>query len=165
MTKEITTVISEQTLTELKAQFPTDTGFVRAILPRIGMRSQDVTEGKGKETKVVAEAGTFFIDEQTDEEKDGKKIWAKEELGNSIEGTIIYQRKQLRYYDESTEEYTSSPIYDEDTEIVPLFCNKKEVDRGTPAELKAREKYQVVKDGKTKSKLEDNKILYMLYDK
>ena len=50
MTKEISTVISEQTLTELKAQFPTDTGFVRAILPRIGMRSQDVTEGKGKET-------------------------------------------------------------------------------------------------------------------
>ena len=43
MTKEISTVISEQTLTELKAQFPTDTGFVRAILPRIGMRSQDVT--------------------------------------------------------------------------------------------------------------------------
>ncbi len=70
----------------------------------------------------------------------------------------------MSYYDGDTQLYTSSPIYDTDDEIIPLFSNKKEVDRGTPAELKGREDYAFEKDGKKKSKLEDNKILYVLYN-
>lgn len=166
MTKknEVSVVVNEQSLADLKAQFPTEQGFTKALLPRIEMASQDKMEGEGMEKHVATLAGAFFINKQGDEEnEEGKKIWVKEELGNSIEGTIIYQRKQLRYYDEANQIYTSSPVYDTDDEVLPLWCDKKEVDKGTPAELKAREKYQVVKDGKTKSKLEENRILYVLY--
>ncbi len=168
MSKKTTALVSqpsEQALAELKSQFPQEQGFVRSLLPRLGMISQDKTEGKGKAMKVVSEAGTFFIEKQTDEkDENDKNIWEREELGNSIEATIIYQRKQLRYYNEATEQYTSSPVYDEDTDIVPLFCDKKEVARGTPADLKAMATFAFEKDGKVKSKLEDNRILYVLYE-
>ncbi len=164
-TTAIVNVASEESLALLKQNFPTDPGFQRTFLPRLGMASQDVTEGKGKAMKVVVEAGTFFTEKQSDEENDeGKKVWDKTELGTEIEGIIIYQRKQLRYYDESIEQYTSSPVFDNAEDIIPLFSNKQEIARGTAAELKARPEYQFEKDGKTKSKLEDNKILYVLYD-
>lgn len=164
MTTKLALKVSDQTLSELKAQFPAEQGFTRTLLPRLGMASQDKTEGKGKAMKVITEAGTFFIEKQTDEEnEEGKKIWAKEEIGAEVEVTVLYQRKQLRYFDESLEQYTSSPVYDTDEEVVPLFCNKQEVCRGTPADLKARPEYQYEKDGKKKSKLEENRILYVLY--
>lgn len=170
-TTAVTTVASEEALAALRQDFPTEQGFQRTLLPRLGMVSQDQTEevknpktGK-KEIKIITEAGTFFIEKQTEEEdNDGKKIWEKTELGSEIEATIIFQRKQLRYYDETTETYTSSSVYDTEDEIIPLFCNKAEIARGTPAELKAREEYQFTKNGKTKSSLEDNRILYVLYE-
>lgn len=165
MSKEITTRASQEIMEQLKQSFPTDPGVNRIMLPRLSMASQDKTEGKGKAMKVVTEAGTFFIERQSDEidEETGKKIWTKEEIGKNFEGIILYQRKQLRYYDDSTQTYTSSPIYDEDDEVVPLWCNKAEVARGTPAELKKQYMY-TDKEGKEKSKLEDNKILYVLYN-
>jgi hypothetical protein len=165
-TKEVGTVASQEVINQLSSAYPVEQSGLRIILPRISMASQDVTEGKGKAMKVVTEAGTFFIESETDEinEETGKKVWAKDEIGSSFEGIIIYKRKQLRYYDESNETYTSSPVYDNDDEIIPLFCNKKEVARGTPKELKAREEYAFEKDGKQKSKLEDNRILYVLKD-
>lgn len=163
--KELVSVVSEESLALLRANFPTDLGFTRVSIPRISMASQDKTEGKGKAMKVVVEAGTFFTESQTDEENDeGKKIWEKKELGDTIKGIIIYQRKQLRYFDESTESYTSSPIFDSVDEVIPLFSNKVEIARGTTAELKSRPEYQYEKDGKTKSSLEDNKVLYILYE-
>lgn len=163
--KALVNVASEESLALLKQQFPAEQGFQRAFLPRLGMYSQDKFEGKGKAAKLVQEAGTFFTEKQTDEENDeGKKVWDKDEIGSEIEGIIIYQRKQLRYYDESTEQYTSSPVFDTVDDIIPLFCNKQEIARGTALELKARPEYQFEKDGKIKSKLEDNKILYVLYD-
>ena len=163
-TKALVSQANETSLSELKNQYPIERGFQRILLPRLSMASQDKYEGKGKTAKLIKEAGIFTIERQTDEEDDtGKKIWLKEELGNKVEGIVIYQRKQLRLYDEKTEMYTSSPIYDEDDQIIPLFCNKKEVVRGTPAELKAEYQYKD-KAGKTKSKLEDNRILYFLKD-
>lgn len=164
-TTAVATVADEKSLAMLKEQFPAEAGgFTRAILPRIGMFSQDKTEGKGKSMKVVAEAGTFYIEHQSDEEdQNGKKIWVKDEIGTELEAVIIYQRRQLSYYDGDTELYTSSPVYDTDDEVIPLFCDKKEIDRGTPAELKGREEYVYEKDGKTKSHLEENRILYVLY--
>lgn len=160
----LATVPSAEVLSELRQSFPTEVGFTRVSLPRLGMVSQDKTEGKGKAKKVITEAGTFFIDEQTDEEdENGKKIWNKTEIGTEIEGIIFFYRKQLKYYDETTETYTSSSVYDEDDEIIPLFCNKAEIAKGTPQELKARPEYQVEKKGKIKSRLEDNRILYVLY--
>lgn len=162
MSKEIISSPSEESLQALRDLTPQEAGFTRVMLPRITFKSQDVTEGKGKAMKVIVEAGTFIEERETDDEDEdtGKKIWDKTELGSEIEGIILVPRKQLKYFDESTEEFTSSPVYDEDTEIVPLFCNKVEIARGTPAELKKG--YEYVKDGKTKSKLEENRILYIL---
>lgn len=152
-------------LEALRNEFPVEQGYTQNQLPRIGMFSQDVTEGKGKAMKVVTEAGTFFIDRESEEPgKDGKKEWNKEEIGDSIEAIVVFQRRQLRHYNESTEEYTSSPVFDFAEDEVPLFLNKKEVARGTAAELKALPQFQFTKDGKTRSSLEDNKILYVLYE-
>lgn len=163
MTKAISTEVNQETLAILGDSYPVEATAQRISLPRLGMISQDKTEGKGKAMKVVQEAGTFYIEKQTDEQdENGKNIWEKDELGDSIEGVILYQRKQLKMYDEATEEYTSSPIYDTDDEVVPLWCNKNEVARGTSAELKAKYQY-VAEGGKTKSKLEENRILYVQY--
>jgi hypothetical protein len=130
------------------------------------MYSQDVTEGKGKSMKVIAEAGTFYLEKPTEEsDENGKKIWEKTEIGTDFEGIIVYQRKQLRHYNSDTEQYTSSPIYDTDDDVIPLFRDKKEVDKGTPKELKGREEYQGLSlKGKAISKLEDNRVLYVLYE-
>lgn len=160
--KDITLAPSDEVLAQLREAFPTDPALSRITLPRLGMYSQDQTEGKGKAMKVIAEAGTFFLERQTDEvdEETGKNIWTKDELGTEIEGIILFKRRQLRMYDEDTELYTSSPVFDTDDEVVPLFCEKKETARGTPADLKALYQY-TADDGKTKSKLEDNVILYV----
>lgn len=168
-TKESTAVAvtqNEDKLAALKNQFPSDPGYNRIQLPRIVFKSQDVTEevrvGGKKQIKIITEAGTFLFERETDELDDnGKKKWEQDEIGPTLEGVIIYQRKQLRMYDETTEEFTSSPIFDEDTEILPLFCNKAEVAKGTPAELKALYKF-TDDNGKEKSKLEENRILYVL---
>lgn len=162
MSQEIINAPSPEALAALSNAFPTDPGFTRILLPRLTFVSQDKTEGKGKNMKVIMEAGTFLEERETAElDEAGKKKWSKTELGLGIEGIILYQRKQLRYYDEATEEYTSSPIFDNDEEIVPLFTNKKEIARGTPAELKAKYQY-TDKDDKVKSRLEENRILYIL---
>jgi hypothetical protein len=159
----LTVPAPESALDLLRAEYPTEATFNRILLPRLGLVSQDVTEGKGKNMKVVTEAGTFFIERPTEEkDEDGKAIWDREEIGTEAEGIILFQRKQLRYYDEDTEEYTSSPVYDNDDEVVPLFRDKKEVDRGTPKDLQAKFAYTDEK-GKSKTKLENNRILYVLY--
>jgi hypothetical protein len=163
MTKELATQPTEASMQALRNEFPQDLGFNRIMLPRLTFKSQDVTEGKGKAMKVVMEAGTFIEERETDDEDEetGKKIWEKKELGSEIEGIIIFQRKQLRYFDESTEEFTSSPIFDDENEVVPLFCNKAEIAKGTPAELKKNYEFTGT-DGKVRSKLEENRILYVL---
>ncbi len=167
--KETSLAIADDSLLQQLAEsYPQEQGGKGIILPRLGMISQDKTEetgkGKDKQITVVAAAGDFFIDRQTEEvDEEGKKIWAKEELGDSIEGIIFFKRHQLRMYDEATETYTSSPVYDSQDEVIPLFCDKKEVARGTPTELKAKYLF-TDKTGKEKSALEDNRILYVLYN-
>lgn len=162
--KEIMTAASAEILEQLRQSFPTDPGATRVQLPRLSMYSQDKFEGKGKTAVLVKEAGMFYTERQGDElDEEGKKVWVKEELGNTIEALILFRRKQLRYYDGDNEKFTSSPVYDEDTDIVPLFCDRKEVNKGTPAELKKAYEFTDPKDGKIKSKLEDNVILYVLY--
>ena len=162
---------SDAILEALRNEFPAEQGFTRVQLPRLGMFSQHVEEEvKDKKTgkkriDIISEAGTFYVDRQSDEaDEDGKKPYQKTDIEGEIDGIIIFQRRQLRHYDEATEEYTSSPIFDFDEDVVTLFKNKKEVGKGTPAELKALQKFQVTKDGKTKSTLEENKILYVLYN-
>lgn len=161
-TTAVTKLPDEQTLQALRNEFPVDPGYDRILLPRLGFKSQDVYEGKGKEKKVVIEAGTFIEERETEElDEEGKKVWSKEEIGTEVEGVIIFQRKQLRHYDEKTGTFTSSPVYDEPDEVVPLFQNRSEVHRGTPEELKKHYEY-TDDNGKNKSALEENRILYIL---
>ncbi len=160
-------VVDPAALALLKDLYPTEqNGFNRIILPRLSFVSQDQMEGEGKAKKCVVEAGTFFTERQSDEvDENGKKIWKKTEIGTALTGVILYHRYQLSYYDEPKNEYTSSPVYDSQDEVLPLWCSKKEVAKGTPAELKALKDFAYVdeKDGKKKSKLKDNRILYILY--
>ncbi len=168
MSKELIKTASEEALAQLTTAYAQEANNQNIILPRLGMFSQDKTEetgkGKDKKIKVIQAAGDFYVDKQTEElDENGKKTWEKEEIGTSVEGVIFFKRYQLRMYDEATEEYTSSPIYDGEDEVIPLFKNKVEVARGTPKELK--EKYLYTdKNGKQKSALEENRILYVLYN-
>ena len=162
MTTEITT--KSAAVEMLKNSYEVETRPQKIQLPRLTFVSQDKTEGKGKARVVVMEAGTFLTEIRTDElDENGKNIYEKTELGTEIEGIIIYQRKQLSHYDESTGLYTSSPIYDSNDETVPLFAGGQKIDEGPVAELKAREEYQgTTAKGKPASKLAENKVLYVL---
>lgn len=160
MSKELANVINEETLALLAESYPVEQNNYKIILPRLGFISQDKTEGKGKAMKVVAEAGVFFFEVQSDEEVDGVKKWNKTEIGTEVEGIILFARKQLRMYDSKTEKFTSSPVYDSDSEVVPLFCDKVEVGRGTPKELQAQYEY-LDENGKTRSRLEETRVLYI----
>lgn len=163
--KELMVPLSNESLAALKSEFPQEDSYQAVFLPRLSMVSQDKTEGKGKTLKVVTEAGTFFTEVQLDElDDEGKKIWEKSEIGSALEGIILYQRKQLKYFDEATETYTSSPVFDTDDEVIPLFANKAEIARGTSKELRARPEYAFEKDGKVRSKLEENRILYVEHE-
>lgn len=162
--KEIMNVADEQSLALLRDQFPVEQGFSRVSYPRIGFHSQDVTEGKGKAMKVIAEAGTFYTERQGDElDENGKRAWVKDEIGKEIELIILYKRHQLKHFDGT--DYTSSTIFDNDDEVVTLFKNKEVVEKGLPKDLKALPQFQGMSaKGKPISKLEDNRILYVLYN-
>jgi glycerophosphoryl diester phosphodiesterase len=166
MSKEVSTAASNEALAALRDAFPVDPSAARIILPRLTLVSQDKVKetgtGKAKKIEVLTAAGTYLTEVETDEEDaDGKKVWKKTEIGESFDGVILYQRKQLRMYDAKTEQFTSSPIYDTDDETVPLFASKAEVARGTPAELKSKYMTTDEQTGKPKSKLEDNVVLYV----
>lgn len=163
---ELTTELSEEQLAVLRSEYPVEQAYTRILLPRLGLVSQDKYEGKGKAAKLVAEAGMFFIEHQSVDvdEATGKRMWTREDLGNVIEGIIIYQRKQLRFYDETTKKYTSSPIYDSNDKVVPLFCDKVKVAVDTPDNLKKMYPGVSKKTGKPKSNLEEDRILYVLYN-
>lgn len=167
-TTEVAAPLNDEALALLRSMYPQEEGYTRLMLPRLSFKAQDVMEGTGKNKKVVIAAGTFFLEHQTDEtDENGKKVWEKLELGDTVDGIIIYKRKQLRMYDEATEEYSSTPIFDTNEDIVPLFCAKKEVARGTAAQLKAMYEYEYTDDkgnAKKKSKLQDNTILYVLVE-
>ncbi len=157
-------VADAQALAAFAAQFPQESGFTRLMLPRLTFKSQDVMEGKGKNKTVVVEAGTFFTERPTDEkDENGKALWDKQELGLDIEGFIVYKRKQLRYYDEATEMFYSTPIYDDSNAVLPLFEGGRKVATGTPAELKKAYEF-TTPEGKLRSKLEDNVVLYIVYE-
>ena len=155
MTKSLTTIISEESLEKLNNEYPKEMSFSRILLPRIKFVSQDRVEGKGKTMKVVMEGGTF-VSEKLDKES-GE--WVEEELGKKIDAQIFYHRRQLRYWDQSTESFVNSPIYDDENDVIPLFQSKKEIARGTQKQL--QEKFPP-KEGRKISALEDERVLYVL---
>lgn len=161
MTTEITVPLTEDQKALLGMLTPQEQGFTRISLPRLGMYSQDKFEGKGKSATLVKEAGVFYTEVPPTGDV---KEWTRDEIGSSIEGVVLYHRKQLSYYDEATQKYTSSPVFDSAGDVVPLFQDKKEIQRGTIAELKAKYAYTDPKDGKVKSNLEELRVLYILKD-
>lgn len=164
---QVSTALTNEQRALLGQLTPQEQGFTRISLPRLGMYSQDKFEGKGKSAVLIKEAGIFYTEvEQSSTDEEGKvtKEWVKNEIGTTMEGIVLYHRKQLSYYDEASQKYTSSPVYDTADDIVPLFLDKKEIHRGTPAELKAKYAYTDPKDGKVKSNLEEMRVLYILKD-
>lgn len=161
-TTAVAKVADEKALEKVGSVYAQEQGGRSISFPRIGLYSQDVTEGKGKQMKVVTEAGTFYIERETDEvdASTGKKIWEKEEIGTELEVIIYYKRYQLQNYDGTN--FTNSPIYDLPDEVIPLFSQKKEVKRGTPKELKADYMYTDPKTKKQKCALEENRVLYVI---
>ena len=157
-------VIDPELLAELNDMRPQEESrFNKISLPRIAYASVDKMEGEGKAKKVTEEAGTFFYDIATEETNaEGKKVYKKEEIGKSIDGIILYHRHQLFYYDEKTEEYTSSSVYDTKDDTVVLWRDKVQVGKGTVDELRSQYKF-VDEEGKDKCKLKDKRILYVLH--
>ena len=53
----LTTPMSQEVFEQLRQSYPVEENFSRILLPRIGLRSQDIMKGKGKSMEVIAEAG------------------------------------------------------------------------------------------------------------
>lgn len=169
----LATMPSEEDVNALAQGFPQEAGFSSIQLPRLGMYSQDKFEGKGKSAKLVQEAGIFFVEKQDEKETqvrneqtgkvEMKKLWQKEELENEIELTILYSRKQLKFYDNATQAFISSRVYDNDDDVIPLYTNGAGIASGTPAQLKADYMAEDKRTGKMVSELKETRVLFVLY--
>lgn len=156
-------VTNQDLINQANQNMPSNDGFRRRIFPRLVMQTQDKTEGKGKAMTVIAEAGMFHSEVETPEiDGDGKAIWDNNDLGKSFEGTVVYYRKKLSMYDDATKKYTSSPLYDDETDVITLFCDRQKIATGTPKDLKALYMF-TDKEGKQKCLLQEMRALYVLY--
>ena len=162
----VTTTADAAVLAALGAQVPKDPGFNRIQLPRLVFKAKAKIEQDPDDEdkmKVIYKAGTFFSEHETEEkDEEGKPKWASKNLGNTLEGIVVYKRKQLRYYDEPSETFYSTPIFDDAEQIIPLFAGGKKIASGTPAALKKMDMFKYEKEGKTRSYLADNTIVYLL---
>lgn len=165
---EVTTEATNEALAELAAMFPQGDTYNRTQLPKLVFKSQTKLDD---DDKVIMKAGTFLTERPTDEEDDnGKKKWQSDEIGKELDGHIILYRKRLQMWDQEAEEFTSSPMYDEDHEVIPLFKGGSLVATGTPAELRAMypelktyvDKNTGEQKTKTVSKLRDARVIYLL---
>lgn len=166
MTKKIT----EEQLAILNDAFPVATESSRPSYPRFGMLSKDITEvtgsGKNKKVEVLQAAGTFYTekDEGEIDKETGKKIWTKTFIdGETVDVIIAFHRRQLRMYDSSLEKFYSTPVYDNASQVLPLYLDKQVVMKGTQAELQAKFPTLTLK-GKPSSKLKEETILYVVYE-
>ena len=166
MTKKIT----EEQLAILNDAFPVASDSTRPSYPRFGMLSKDITEvsGKGanKKVTVLQAAGTFYTekDEGEMDPETGKKVWTKTFIeGETVDVIIAFHRRQLRMYDSSLEKFYSTPVYDNASQVLPLYLDKQVVMKGTQAELQSKFPTLTLK-GKPSSKLKEETILYVIYE-
>lgn len=168
--QELVSTLSEEARALANASFPKDPGYARVSIPRINFVSQDKTETvvnpktKKKEVKLVAEAGTFSRSVPTDviNEDTGKKEWEQQEIGIAMQAIVIFARKQLRHYDGAS--WINSSMYDDESDIIPLFKDGAEIARGTAKELQAMPEFDGTdRAGKPKSKLEENKVIFLMF--
>jgi len=137
--------------------------------PKIGMLSKDVTEesgtGKAKKIEVINAAGEFYVESKSDEvDENNKAIYIKTFFeGELIEGIIVYHRKLLKMWDEANKTFIFTPLFDDESEVVPLFKGKDKINTGTPKQLQSLYPALTLK-GKPTSDLKEITMLYVLKD-
>ncbi len=116
------TKIDEKELMTLNEAFPVVEQNNRLSLPRFGMLSKDIVEesgtGKKKTIKVIEASGTFFTEVGSGD--DVEKTFLEGEEKDVI---IVFHRKQLKYFDKGLEKFISSPIFDTDDQVIPLYLD------------------------------------------
>lgn len=154
--------VDEKELATLNEAFPIVEANNRLSLPMFGMLSKDIVEdsgtGKKKTIKVIEASGTFFT-----EEGNGDEVNREFLEGEEKDVIIVFHRKQLKYFDKGLEKFISSPIFDNDDQVIPLYLDKRVVAKGTKAELQARYP-ALTQKGKKTSDLKEYKVLYVLVD-
>ncbi len=154
--------VDEQELATLNEAFPVVEANNRLSLPRFGMLSKDIVEesgtGKNKKIKVIEASGTFFTEIGNGD--DMEKTFLEGEEKDVI---IVFHRKQLKYFDKGLEKFISSPIFDNDDQVIPLYLDKRVVAKGTKQELQDRYP-ALTQKGKKTSDLKEYKVLYVLVD-
>lgn len=167
-TKE--TKLTEEQLAVLNESFPVSTDESSGLkLPRLGMISKNVTEetgtGRNKKIVILQPAGSFFTESDEGEvDAAGKKVWTRHYIEEpTIEGTIVFYRRQLRLFDASLKKYISTPIFDNENQVIPMYLDRKVIKRGTQEQLQSLYPALTLKGIKT-SDLKEEAILYVLYD-
>lgn len=153
----------------LDDSFPVSTDSARLTLPRFGMLAKDITEetgsGKTKKITVIEAAGTFYTESDKGEvdEETGKTVWTREYIeGDKVEVNITFFRYQLKKYDDGLKKFYSTPVYDNDTQELPLYLDKQIIKRGTEKFLQGLYPKLTAK-GKPSSDLQKLTLLYILY--
>lgn len=161
--------LSEEQLAILNQNYPVSDDNSRQSLPRLGLLSKDLVEesgtGKNKKITVLQAAGTFYTEKDLGEvDENGKKVWTREYIeSENINVIIVFHRRQLRKYDSSLNKFISSPVFDNDQQVIPLYLDKQVIKRGTQAELQALYP-ALTQKGKPTSDLKEETILYVLYN-
>lgn len=167
-------VVSQEELALLNESMPVIGGGKRESFARLGLLSKDIVEesgkGKTKVIKIVQPAGTFFTNYDSGEKEttdEGKviNVWNKDYIEDeeTIDVIIAFHRRQLRIFDQSLNKFIQTPVFDDATQIIPLFLDGREIARGTQEQLQAR--YPALTEkGKKTSKLKEEKILFVIYE-
>ena len=176
MTKTIQTTLSQDQIQELKLQQPIENSYQKMHFPELGMLSQDETEesgtGKAKKIEVINAAGEFFIKTKEEVIEDGKtkNVYSNKYFdGETLEGIIVYHRKMLKMWDAGNKVFITTPIFDDENEIIPLFSSGKKYTKDG-MEVKGNIKQlqslfpAVSAKGTPTSKLKQITILYVLMD-
>jgi hypothetical protein len=161
--------LTDEQLAVLADNFPVSDDQSRISLPKFGMLAKDILKesgsGKSKKVKVLHAAGEFYTEKDLGEvdPETGKKIWTKTFIeGDSVDVIITFFRYQLRRFDSSLNKFISSPVYDNATQIIPLYLDKQIIKRGTQEQLQAMYP-KLTQKGKKSSDLQKITILYVLY--
>ncbi len=162
-------VLTEEQLSLLNQNYPVSEDTTRLTFPRLGMLSKDITEevgtGKAKKINIIEVAGTFYTEKDEGEvNAEGKKIWTRKYLeGETLDVIIAFHRYQLGKFDSSLNKFISSPIYDNETQVLPLYLDKQVIKRGTEKELQSLYP-ALTQKGKPTSDLKKSTILFVLYE-
>jgi hypothetical protein len=160
--KEIEVIKEGSALDKLRQAYPqhAEDSYVKTILPQIRFKAKAVLDEAGE--KVLHKAGTFMI--VTKEGEGETAEYVENPIGVKINVSVLYERYRLSYYDAGNNEYVSSPIFDNKDEIVKLFKGSKQYASGTVAELQNLPEFIIEEDGKSKKKLQLQKVLYVFYN-